>query len=103
MDYTSHSDNLLIELSDHLIQFLFLEGFIKERSVPAINMYKRDFSQFNHREFKDEIIYKVNWEGICNFRDNDPSRSFKSFYDTFNHYLDEYAPYKKVTRKNINL
>ena len=33
LEYQSISGNLLIEISDHLIQFLFLEGFIKERTV----------------------------------------------------------------------
>ena len=33
LEYQSYSGNLLIEISDHLIQFLILEGFIKEKSV----------------------------------------------------------------------
>ena len=34
LDYHSFSGNLLYELSDHLTQFMTLEGFIKERNLP---------------------------------------------------------------------
>ena len=40
---------MLIEISDHLIQFLILEGFIKKRSLPETNLFKRDFRNFNGR------------------------------------------------------
>ena len=33
LDYHSHSGNLLFELSDHLTQFLILEGYVKERNL----------------------------------------------------------------------
>ena len=56
LEYHSFSGNLLYELSDHLSQFLILEGFIKERSLPETLMYKKDFEQFNEREFEETII-----------------------------------------------
>ena len=34
LEYHSYSGNLLYELSDHLTQFMILEGFVKERSLP---------------------------------------------------------------------
>ena len=49
LEYSSHSGNLLYELSDHLIQFLILEGFAKERSLPETDFYKRDFSNFSDK------------------------------------------------------
>ena len=52
LEYQSTSGNILIELSDHLIQFLILEGFTKNRTIPEINLFKRDFSNFNEREFR---------------------------------------------------
>ena len=55
LEYKSLSGNLLIEISDHLIQIMILEGFVKERSIPEINLYKRDFSYFNEREFQEEV------------------------------------------------
>ena len=49
LEYPSYSGNILIEISDHLIQFLILEGFIKGMPVPKINLFKRDFSNFNKK------------------------------------------------------
>ena len=37
LEYQSVSGNLLIEISDHLIQFLILVGFTKERSLATRN------------------------------------------------------------------
>ena len=103
LEYRSHSGNLLIELSDHLIQFLILEGFIKERTLPEINLFKRDFSHFNEREFEQEVLNKVNWEHVCNIKENNPDQSCENFLLTLNNYLDVYAPYRKVTKKEYKL
>ena len=42
LEYHSYSGNLLYELSDHLTQFLILEGFVKERSLPGSIIYQKD-------------------------------------------------------------
>ena len=94
LEYQSNSGNLLLEISDHLTQFVILEGFIKERS--EINMYKRDCSNFNEREFEKVVINGINWEEICMLPFNNANVSFKSFYDSINFHLDEMAHYKKV-------
>ena len=36
LEYQSNSGNLLIEISDHLIQFLILEGLVKEVTLPEV-------------------------------------------------------------------
>ena len=81
LEYQSSSGNLLIEISDHLIQILILEGFIKERALPEINLVKRDFGHFNEREFVEVVVHNMNWEHICNLKANDPNLSFKNFFD----------------------
>ena len=65
LEYHSNSGNLLVEMSDHLMQFLVLEGFVKELKPPKIDLFKRDFKNFNEREFKAEVIDKVDWINIC--------------------------------------
>ena len=62
LEYHSYSGNLLYELSDHLTQFLILEGFVKERSLPESIMYKKDFEKFNDREFEEMVINGFDWE-----------------------------------------
>ena len=103
LEFQSNSGNVLLEISDHLLQFLILEGFLKERSLPETNIFKRDFSKFNEREFDEVVISSTNWDEICMLYKNDSNASFKSFYDTLNYHLDEMAPYKKVTRKEFRL
>ena len=65
LEYHSNSGNLLIELSDHLIQFLILEGFLKERTLPEVNIFKRDFNHFNDGEFEEVVIHDFDWDDIC--------------------------------------
>ena len=103
LEYQSNSGNILIEISDHLIQFLILEGFVRHRSLPEINMYKRDFNHFNEREFNEVVINGIDWERICVLENNDPDLSCRNFLNTFNFYLDEFAPYKKVTKNEYKL
>ena len=103
LEYQSNSGNLLIEISDHLIQFLILEGFVKNKALPEFNLYKRDLSNFNEREFRELVINNLDWNEICALQHMDPNFSCKNFIDTFNFYLDEFAPYKKVTKNEYKL
>ena len=103
LEYHSFSGNILYELSDHLSQFLILEGFIKERSLPETLMYKKDFEQFNEREFEETVINGLNWEEICMIHIGSSSASFKSFHDTLNFHIDEMAPSKQITLKQFRL
>ena len=102
LEYQSVSGNLLIEISDHLIQFLILESFIKERSLPKINLFKRDLRNFNEREF-EETVLKLNWQNICNLQSNDPYLSCNNYFNSITYLLDEFAPFRKVTRKEYKL
>ena len=93
----------MYELSDHLTQFIILEGFVKERSLPETIIYKKDFENFNEREFDETVINGLDWEEICMIRIGNSSASFKSFYDTVNFHIDEMIPSKQVTLKQFRL
>ena len=103
LEYHSYSGNVLYELSDHLTQFLILEGFVKERSLPETMMFKKDYEQFNLREFEELVIKGVNWDEICMIRIGNSSASFKSYLDTLKFHIDEMMPTKKVTLKQFRL
>ena len=103
LDYHSHSGNILFELSDHLTQFLILEGYAKERTLPDLKIFKKDFKNFSEREFEEIVVNGVNWEEICMTRIGDASASFKSFYDTVNFHLDEMAPDHEISKKELKL
>ena len=103
LNYDSSSGNLLVEISDHLIQYLILENFVKKSKVPKSTIYKRDFKNFNEREFNDEVIYGVNWDEICQFSSNNPNISCNRFIDSITYYLDEYAPFRSLSKKESEL
>ena len=65
VEYQSNSANLLIEISDHIIQFL-----INERNLSDINLFGQDFSNFNQREFYEEVMrsYEIHWIHLTSSR-----------------------------------
>ena len=63
VDYSSYSGNLAIQLSDHLFQFVILEGFFKEMVPKKLNLKERNFKHFNEREFV-ETINSIPWDEI---------------------------------------
>ena len=68
LEHSFYSGNLLYELSDHLTQFLILDGFAKERFLPETNMYKRNYKYFHDVEFEEAVINGFYWDEICMFR-----------------------------------
>ena len=81
LKYTSHSGNLLVQISDHLMQYLVLENFYQPSKIPKKELYKRDFKNFNEWEFNEEVIHKTNWDAVCELSLNDPNVSCKRFID----------------------
>ena len=103
LEYQSSSSNLLIEISDQLIQFVILQGFVKERSFPKENSFRWDLSYFKEREFED-VVLNMNWiDIICALDKNDPNISCNNFFNILIYQLDEFAPLKKVTKNELNL
>ena len=88
LKYKSTSGNITIQLSNHLFQFVILEGFFKDLPIPKLNIYQRNFKYFNERE---------------SLNASDPNLSMNNFYNQINILLDEVAPYKKLTKKEIKL
>ena len=102
LEYKSTSGNITIQLSDHLFQFVILEGFFKDLPIPKLNIYQRNFKYFNEREFQG-ILNGINWDNILSLNASDPNLSMNNFYNQINILLDEVAPYKKLTKKEIKL
>ena len=72
------------------------------RSLPITNLFKRDFRNFNEREF-EETVLKTNWENICNLGSNETNLSCNNYFNSITYLLDEFAPFRKVSRKEYKL
>ena len=53
-------------------------------------------------EISDHLILK-NWRNICNLQSNDPNLSCNNYFNRIAYLLDEFAPFRKVTRNEYKL
>ena len=67
-----------------------------------MNLYRRDFGHFHEKEF-EETVLNMNWENICDLKNNDPNLSCNNFFNSITYQLDEFAPFKKVTKNEYKL
>ena len=102
IEFNSYSGNLTVLLADHLFQFALLEGFFKETFPKKINVYERNFRDFNEREF-NETLNQISWDSVLQLNDNDPNISFNNLHNNIVYLLDEFAPYRKITKKEFKL
>ena len=102
VEFPPHSGNLTIQLSDHLFQFVILEGFFKEIVPRKLNLYERNYKKFNGREFNETLINR-NWNEILSLDQNDPHICMNNLHLHINYLLDEFAPYQKVSKKQYKL
>ena len=102
MEYCSYSRNITIQLSDHLFQFVLLEGYFHDIKPKKIIIKERNYKQFNEREFL-ETVQNLNIEEILCLDDKDPNISITNRYNNINYLLDEFAPYKKLNKHEIKL
>ena len=102
IEYPSYSGNLTVQLSDHLFQFVILEGFHKELISKRTNIYERNFKNFSEHEFQD-IMKSTGWNNILMIDKNDPNHSMNNLHLFINNILDILAPYKKLSKKELKL
>ena len=59
-EFTTISGNITHSISDHLIQMVILEDFIKASSPCKSNTYKQNFKKFDKDKLKEDF-YKIDW------------------------------------------
>ena len=102
VEYPSHSGNLTVQISDHIFQFVILEGFFKELVPRKINIFERNYQNFNEREFNGALT-NMDWDQILSIEGYDPNISMNNLHQHINYLLDEFAPYKKLSKKEYKL
>ena len=95
----STGGNITFSISDHFPQFCTLSIFEKTQKRKTVK-YGRSFKNFNHDEFKNELKV-IDWEALFNEKNCDDS--FTAFFDAIEKLLDEMAPVRRLSKKEINL
>ena len=102
IEFSSYSGNLTIQLADHLFQFVLLEGFFKDIVPTKINILERNFRNFNENEFQ-ESMNLISWNSILQMDLNNPNISLQLLHDNIIYLLDEFAPYRRISKKEFKL
>ena len=102
MENCSYSGNITIQLSDHLFQFVLLEGYFHDIHPKKLIIKERNYENFNERELL-ETVQNLNIEEILCLSHKDPNIFITNLYNNINYLLDEFAPYKKLQKHEIIL
>ena len=95
LSVSSDGGNIVTSISDHFPQFCSLNIF-KEPYKEKITQTKRCYRNFNHDEFKNELL-SIDWDLL--FLNKRSEESFNLFFQKLETILDEMAPIKKLTQK----
>jgi hypothetical protein len=98
---TSKGGNILTSIFDHLVQFSQINIFDSTPHVKTKRKPIRNWRVFNKREFADELS-NINWEDVSD-ANIDTSTSLTNFYKRVTTLLDEMAPFKTPTKREIKL
>ena len=91
------SGNILIKFADHFSQFLSINKEVSK--VKPIEVYKRDYKDFDEKSFIDDISIQK-WTAIVT---NDVNSKFDDFLWRVEGCVDRHAPLKKMNKKQIKL
>ena len=97
----SKGGNLVTSISDHYMQFSQIDVFDKQYEQLKNKKSVRNWRIFNKREFQAELS-TLDWDTIIQPQMN-TNTSCSIFYDKITKLLDEMAPFKKLTKKEISL
>ena len=90
------SGNLVLNISDHLPQFLIVDIKVNYK---ILNYFKNDYSIFNEEKFINDFLY-IGWISISD-NELDTSAKFDFSYDKISHLLNVHVPCKKLSKHEI--
>ena len=92
------SGNIILTISDHFAQFLLQKDIKIDKSKP--NLFRQNFKNFNETLF-DFKLRQIDWNTIPEIDKEETDTSFNNFLLTFNNLLEQHAPLKKLSNKEI--
>ena len=98
MAVNSTGGNITTTISDHFSQFAVLN--LKPKNITNQDRRGRSYRNFNHDEFDKELL-NIDWELL--FRNKNCDDKILIFLNKINRLLDEMAPIRKLTKKEMDL
>ena len=95
------SGNITLSISDHLAQFLIIPEKYSHLTE-KINIQKRDMKNLNKENLLNDLS-NVNWNSLICLDKEDPNFSYTVIEKAVNSIVDEHAPTKILTKKEIKL
>ena len=96
MAVSSNGGNIVTSISDHFPQFCNLKIIKKTFDNIKVTKKSRCYRNFNHDEFKNELL-NIDWKNL--FLNKRSEESFNLFFQKIEVLLDEMAPIKRLSRK----
>ena len=90
------SGNVVTDFSDHFSQFISVQRLKFDHK--SISIYKRDYSKFSEKSFRDDVSIQNFNTDYTNINDQ-----FQDFYLKIEGCVNRHAPYKKLTPKEVKL
>ena len=97
---TKNSETL-IEILEHLPQFLILKDFYPKTLINSNNVVERNYRFFNNDEFENDLKDII--RNILSLDDISISLAFNLFFARKNTLLDENEPDRKLSKEEISL
>ena len=91
------SGNLTVSISDHMAQFIQIPN--RKATLVPKPIYSRCYRKFDNTNFIKEIE-KINWATLIKDNDN-PNDSTTLFTQAIESIPDTHAPFKKLTKKQL--
>ena len=88
------SGNVVTDLSDHFSQFISVQR--PKFDYKCISIYKRNYSKFSEKSFRDDVSIQNFNNDFTNINDE-----FNDFFFKLEGCVNRHAPFKKLTSKEI--
>ena len=92
----SYSGNILIEIADHLTQFVIVDNDIS--NLPITVKFKRDYSKYKDNSFIDDLSIQ-NWNRTDS---NNPNIRYKEFIVKIESCINRHSPLKNLIKRILN-
>ena len=88
------SGNVVTDMSDHFAQFISIQR--PKFDYKSISFYKRDYSKFSEKNFRDDVSIQIFDNDFFDVIDQ-----FNDFFLKLEGCVNRHAPFKKLTSKEI--